>query len=96
MEKKKLTITDNQMKGLEVLQVVNKSICSKELITKHKELVNEKGFDTKKVNAINATLASLVLKGLANKEIKQFEDKLLTHYSLNEKGLSFLNNEENE
>ena len=41
MEKKELTITEKQMKGLKVLQVVNKQVCCKELITKNKELVKE-------------------------------------------------------
>lgn len=95
MEKKELTITEKQMKGLKVLQVVNKQVCCKELITKNKELVKEQGFDTQKVNALNATLASLATKGLVEKEPKQFGDKLLTHYSLTEKGLSLLNKEEN-
>ena len=95
MKEKELTITEKQRKGLEILQVIGKPICCKELITKHKKLVKEQGFDTERPNGINATLASVVMKELATKEPKQYGDKIFTHYSINEKGLAFLNKKEN-
>ena len=83
-------ITDKQKKGLILLDMVGKAICSQELLDTKKDLLKEQGFDTEKVNAINATLASLVTKELVTKDKKQYKDKLLTYYSLTESGKSYL------
>ncbi len=79
-----------QMKGLILLDMVGKAICSQELLDTKKDLLKEQGFDTERVNSVNATLASLVTKGLVTKEKKLYKDKLLTFYSLTESGIAFL------
>lgn len=99
MEKKELTITDKQKKGLELLVFIGKPICTKQAITDYKEQVKEKGFDIEKVNGLNATWASLVSKGLAEKKNTGKEcvylDKVLTHYSITELGLEMLEKKSN-
>lgn len=90
----KTTLKGKQEKGLILLGMINKSICSQELLDTKKDLLKEQGFDTEKVNSINATLASLVIKGLVSKEKKLYKDKLLTFYSLTESGKTYL--EENK
>lgn len=79
-----------QMKGLILLDMVGKPICSQELLDTKKDLLKEQEFDTQRVNSVNATLASLVTKGLVTKEKKLYKDKLLTFYSLTESGIAFL------
>ena len=89
---KKVALTEKQIKGLEILKIVNKQVCSEELRTQFANLLKERNFDTEKVNSINATLASLVSKGFVDKEPMAYNKKMLTHYSINEKGLQKLNN----
>ena len=86
----KTTLKGKQAKGLILLGIVNKPICSQELLDTKKDLLKEQGFDTEKVNSINATLASLVSKDLVLKEKKLYKDKLLTFYSLTESGKTYL------
>lgn len=91
-------LTEKQVKGLEVLKQVGAiseetSVCTSYLITKETELVKGKGFDTQKVNGLNATLASLVAKELVFKKVKPYGEKMLTHYYLLETANEYLKEE---
>ena len=46
--------------------------------------LNEKGIDTKKINSVNATLASLATKELVTKSKIAYNDKMVTLYTLKE------------
>jgi len=97
-DKKELSITDKQKKGLELLVLIGKPICAKQAITDYKEQVQEKGFDIAKINGLNATLASLASKGLVEKKTGSdyvYDNKLLTHYVITELGLEMLEKKSN-
>lgn len=75
---------DNE-KGLNVYEFIK--IFKKELETQK--------IDTQKINSVNATLASLASKELVTKSKVAFNDKMVTCYTPNEKGLKALVQEEN-
>lgn len=63
----------------------NKAINVYQFIDTFKTELEKEKIDTQKINSVNATLASLATKELVSKEKKQFNEKLITHYSPMEK-----------
>lgn len=71
---------EESKKGMTCYQVIEKF---------KKELDNQK-IDTSKINSVNATLASLATKELVTKTKVASNDKMVTCYTLTQKGLEVL------
>lgn len=61
-----------------------------QVIKDFKKELEEKKIDTSKINSVNATLASLATKELVTKTKVAYNDKMVTCYTLTEKGLELL------
>ena len=93
MEKK---VTEKQIfiGGLlvKVFEKTGKGATCYQILKDFKKDLEEKKIDTTKINSVNATLASLATKELVTKTKVAYNDKMVTLYTLNEKGLEFFKN----
>lgn len=81
-DKMKLTEKQTFIKGL--LSHYEKGATCYDIIKDYSKELTEKGIDTKKINSVNATLASLATKELVTKSKVAYNDKMVTLYTLKE------------
>lgn len=87
-------MTQKQIFALGLVALEEKGINAYVAIEKYATQLKNNNIDTQKINSINATFASLASKGLVGKEKRVYNDKLVTFYTITEKGLANLNKEE--
>lgn len=87
-------ITQKQLFALGLVAQEEKGINAYVAIEKYATQLKNNNIDTQKINSINATFASLASKGLVEKDKRVYNDKLITFYTITEKGLANLNKEE--
>ena len=75
-------LTEKQVFIKELLANYEKGATCYQVISDNKEALEKKGIDTKKINSVNATLASLASKGLVSKSKIAYNDKMATLYSI--------------
>lgn len=89
-----MKMTQKQLFALGLVALEEKGINAYVAIEKYATQLKNNSIDTQKINSINATFASLASKGLVEKDKRVYNDKLVTFYTITEKGLANLNKEE--
>lgn len=89
-----MKMTQKQLFALGLVAQEEKGINAYVAIEKYATQLKNNNIDTQKINSINATFASLASKGLVEKDKRVYNDKLVTFYTITEKGLANLNKEE--
>jgi Fe2+ or Zn2+ uptake regulation protein len=77
-----MKLTEKQLFIKDLLSHYEKGATCYDIIKDYSKELTEKGIDTKKINSVNATLASLATKGLVSKVKTPYNDKLVTLYTL--------------
>lgn len=89
-----MKMTQKQLFALGLVALEEKGINAYVAIERYATQLKNNNIDTQKINSINATFASLASKGLVEKDKRVYNDKLVTFYTITEKGLANLNKEE--
>ena len=79
-----MKLTEKQIFIKDLLNHYKKGATYYDIIKDNSKELNEKGIDTKKINSVNATLASLATKELVTKSKIAYNDKMVTLYTLKE------------
>lgn len=79
-----MKLTDKQIFIKDLLSRYKKGATCYDIIKDYSKELIEKGIDTKKINSVNATLASLATKELVTKRKVAYNDKMVTLYTLKE------------
>ena len=79
-----IKMTQKQLFVGGLLATYEKGATCYDIIKDYSKELNEKGIDTKKINSVNATLASLATKELVTKSKIAYNDKMVTLYTLKE------------
>ena len=79
-----MKLTGKQLFIKDLLSHYKKGATCYDIIKDHSKELIEKGIDTKKINSVNATLASLATKELVTKRKVAYNDKMVTLYTLKE------------
>lgn len=87
-------MTQKQFFALGLVALEDNGINAYVAIEKYATQLKNNNIDTQKINSINATFASLASKGLVEKDKRVYNDRLVTFYTITEKGLANLNKEE--
>ena len=80
----KMKLTEKQTFIKDLLSHYEKGATCYDIIKDYSKELTEKGIDTKKINSVNATLASLATKELVIKSKVAYNDKMVTLYTLKE------------
>lgn len=91
-----LKLTEKQIFIGGLLATYEKGATCYDLIKDFKKELEKKAISTDKINSVNATLASLASKELCVKTKVARNDKMVTLYTLNEKGLDTFKKEKEE
>lgn len=79
-----MKLTEKQTFIKDLLSHYEKGATCYDIIKDYSKELTEKGIDTKKINSVNATLASLATKELVIKSKVAYNDKMVTLYTLKE------------
>ena len=79
-----MKLTEKQTFIKDLLSHYEKGATCYDIIKDYSKELIEKGIDTKKINSVNATLASLATKELVIKSKIAYNDKMITLYTLKE------------
>lgn len=78
----KMKLTEKQTFIKDLLSHYEKGATCYDIIKDYSKELIEKGIDAKKINSVNATLASLATKELVIKSKVAYNDKMVTLYTL--------------
>lgn len=79
-----MKLTEKQIFIKDLLSHYKKGATCYDIIKDYSKELIEKGIDTKKINSVNATLASLATKELVTKSKIAYNEKMVTLYTLKE------------
>lgn len=79
----KIKITQKQKDIAKILINYKDFINSYEFIKDNKQALEKLNINTQRINSVNATLSSLALKGLVDKDKRIYKDRIIVHYKAN-------------